>query len=83
VYPLSFFFPKSLGDQDAGVGLAVLEVKERLKKVIDQEDKSKPLSDQRIAEILNGQGVDISRRTVVKYREEMGIPNSRGRKNFT
>ncbi len=83
VYPLSFFFPKSLGDQETGVGLAVLEVKDRLKQVIDQEDKSKPLSDQRIAEILKGQGVDISRRTVVKYREEMGIPNSRGRKNFT
>lgn len=82
VYPLSFFFPKSIGDQESGAGKAVLEVKEKLKKVIDGENKEKPYSDDKIAQILNAQGVEISRRTVVKYREEMGIPNSRGRKNF-
>lgn len=82
IYPLSFFFPKGLGNQYASPHMTTLKVKEKLKEVIEQEDKEKPYSDKKITELLNAGGIDISRRTVVKYREEMNIPNSRGRKNF-
>lgn len=83
IFPLSYFFPKGMssatyGDED----IAVAEIKQKLKDIIDKENKSKPLSDQKIAEMLAEGGIDISRRTVVKYRESMGIPNSRSRKDF-
>ena len=50
--------------------------------MIQQENKQKPLSDQKIVEALVKQGVDISRRTVAKYREQLGIPGSSKRKRY-
>lgn len=82
VFPLSFFFQKSAGEQPDGRNMTAAEVKEMLKKLIDQEKKTKPYSDQNLAEMLKKEGMDISRRTVVKYREEMLIPNSRERKVY-
>jgi len=55
-------------------------VKERLKKIIEDEPGEKPYSDQFIAEALNSLGIKISRRTVRNYREELNIPNSSVRK---
>ncbi len=64
-----------------GVGkVASLSVKERLKEIIKTEDKSKPLSDQEIANILRQSNIDIARRTVAKYREVLGILPSNQRK---
>lgn len=57
-------------------------IKEQIKKMIDEEDKGKPLSDQEIVKQLEQNGVLISRRTVAKYREEIGIPSSSKRKRF-
>lgn len=82
VFPLSFFFQKSAGGQQDGGSMAAAKVKEMLKTLIDREEKEKPYSDQKLAEMLKEEGVDISRRTVVKYREEMMIPNSRERKIY-
>ncbi|MDD3369670.1 MAG: RNA polymerase factor sigma-54 [Lachnospiraceae bacterium] len=79
-YPLSFFFPKGLGEVDEG--MAVLEVKQQLSQIIKEEDKQKPYSDSKLTELLNDKGIDISRRTVAKYREELNIPNCRGRKTY-
>ena len=53
-----------------------------IKKLITAEDRSKPLSDNRIAQILDGQGINIARRTVAKYREAIGIPASSERKSL-
>ena len=50
--------------------------------MIDDEDRKKPLSDQKICNLINERGMNISRRTVAKYREEMGIKSSKGRKRF-
>ena len=50
--------------------------------MIDEEDKTTPLSDDQIAVNLKGEGIDISRRTVAKYRQQLNIPTARQRKQF-
>ncbi|EOU1739921.1 RNA polymerase factor sigma-54 [Clostridium perfringens] len=69
---------KSDGEED----VTVINIKKVLEEVIKEEDKSKPLSDQAISEILKEKGMAISRRTVAKYREELGIKSSSKRKRF-
>ncbi|RFU66996.1 RNA polymerase sigma-54 factor [Peribacillus saganii] len=63
--------------------ISVLQAKKELQSVIDNEDKTKPLSDQDISEILKGRcGIVLSRRTVAKYRDQLGIPSSSKRKRY-
>ena len=62
--------------------IAVVKIKNRIKELIDNEDKKKPLSDQYISDILNKENIAISRRTVAKYREEIGIQSSTKRKRL-
>ncbi|XZI56189.1 RNA polymerase factor sigma-54 [Clostridium perfringens] len=69
---------KSDGEDD----VTVINIKKALEEVIKEEDKRKPLSDQAISEILKEKGMAISRRTVAKYREELGIKSSSKRKRF-
>ncbi|MDM0796898.1 RNA polymerase factor sigma-54 [Clostridium perfringens] len=69
---------KSHGEED----VTVINIKKALEEVIKKEDKRKPLSDQAISEILKEKGMVISRRTVAKYREELGIKSSSKRKRF-
>jgi len=57
-------------------------VRNRLKALIDAEDKSRPLSDEHLVERFKAEGIDVARRTVAKYREELGIPSSRRRRQF-
>ena len=76
VYELRYFFSEGIPTSD-GVNVSNKEVKRVLKKIIDDEDPKKPLSDQAIMKMLRDQGFDIARRTVAKYRESMGIPVSR------
>lgn len=80
VYPLRRFFTSKLKRVDGGCASSDY-VKKRIKSIIESENPKKPLSDQAIADILRGEGIWIARRTVAKYREEMGIPSSgrRGR----
>ena len=54
----------------------------RIKEIIDAEDKSKPLSDEALAAALKEKGIEIARRTVVKYRQQLDIPPARRRKVF-
>ncbi|MDU4472961.1 MAG: RNA polymerase factor sigma-54, partial [Clostridium perfringens] len=70
---------KSNGEED----VTVINIKKALEEVIKKEDKRKPLSDQAISEILKEKGMVISRRTVAKYREELGIKSSSKRKRFS
>ncbi len=53
-----------------------------IEEIINKENKKKPLSDAKITEMLNEKGIDISRRTVAKYRENIGIPKSSMRKVY-
>lgn len=62
--------------------IAVSNVKIEIKELINNENKSKPFSDQAICEYLNNKGIEISRRTIAKYREEIGIKSSSKRKRF-
>jgi RNA polymerase sigma-54 factor len=68
IYPFKYFFRKSLSGESTD------NIKEKIRQIIESEDKKKPLSDSKIAEILKKEGIKIARRTVAKYREEMGIP---------
>ena len=81
VYPLAAFFSTALatGGTDA---VSADSVKQRLRALIEREDKTKPLSDRELTELLQGEGVRISRRTVAKYREGMGIAGAAGRKRY-
>lgn len=74
VYPLSFLFSRSFGGSDASSEQA----KVLLRRLVDGE--TRPLSDQKLSEALGQQGIAISRRTVAKYREELGIPSAAQRK---
>jgi len=64
-----------------GENVSTVHVKEKIKKIIGVEDPKKPLSDQKIAKILSQDGIQITRRTVAKYRDQMRIPGSRERKS--
>lgn len=84
VYPMSYFFSRRVGGT-AGEADALSSpdgAKALLKKLIGDEDKKKPLSDQRLCEVMAKQGCAISRRTVAKYRDELGIPSTTGRKLY-
>lgn len=81
IYPLSFFFARSVS-QSGDDNVAVHHIKEELRRIISEEDKKHPLSDDKIASLLKERGMPISRRTVVKYRESMQIPNYRGRREY-
>ncbi|WP_040210360.1 RNA polymerase factor sigma-54 [Clostridium polynesiense] len=69
---------KSMSNED----VATSNIKKKIKELIDEEEKSKPLSDQALCDILNAMQFEISRRTVAKYREELGIKSSSKRKRF-
>lgn len=66
----------------SGEDISTNLIKKKIKELVDNEDKTKPLSDQQICDIINKQDMNISRRTVAKYREEIGIKSSKGRKRF-
>lgn len=79
VFPLKYFFHKSLSG-DFGEEISSLRVKEKIKKLVEQEDKRNPLSDIEIEEILAKENFKIARRTVAKYRKQLQISPSHIRK---
>ena len=83
VYPLSYFFSRSLGSarvKAMGEAVSPDSAKTLLKKLIAEEDKRKPLSDQKLCELMAREGCELSRRTVAKYRDELNIPSTAGRR---
>lgn len=81
VFELKFFFSSSIRS-DSGEDVSAKRVKDRVNELVEREDKKRPLSDQKIVEQLKGEGLIIARRTVAKYREQMGILSARYRKKF-
>ena len=81
VIPLKYFFSEGIAT-DTGEDVSSREVKAILKEFIDNENKSKPLSDDKLEKMLNQRGYTIARRTVAKYREQLDIPVARLRKQF-
>lgn len=76
IYELKYFFTSAIASSAGGDALSAEAVRFKIKKLIDEEPPNKVLSDDRIVEILRGEGVDIARRTIAKYREAMKIPSS-------
>ncbi|MNY56098.1 RNA polymerase sigma-54 factor [compost metagenome] len=81
LFELKYFFTSALAAAN-GETTSSESAKKRIRQVIDEEDKRKPLADQTIAEMLAKEGLEISRRTVAKYREEMRCLPSAKRKRF-
>jgi len=79
VYELKYFFDGGLST-DEGEDISTKTVKEKIAKMVAEEDPRDPLSDQKIAEILRGEGIDIARRTVAKYRDQLKISPARYRR---
>ncbi|HSD65897.1 MAG TPA: RNA polymerase sigma-54 factor, partial [Vicinamibacteria bacterium] len=79
VYEMRFFFHSGI-TSTMGEAISSVTIKDRIKKMIEEEDASRPLSDSRIAEVLGAEGLPLARRTVAKYREELRIPPSNLRK---
>lgn len=75
-YPLRYFFSRAIGDQ----GPSQQAVKQRLLNLVKNEDPKHPLSDQRLCTLLSEEGIQLARRTVAKYRLELGIGSSTARK---
>ena len=78
---LKFFFSEAM-QTDSGEEVSTREVKQILKECIDAEDSAKPLTDDRLSEILKDRGYIIARRTIAKYREQMGTPVARLRRKI-
>lgn len=76
-YPLRYFFSHAVGQ----AGPSQQAVKRRLLELVRQEDPHHPLSDQALVDLLAGEGIRLARRTVAKYRIELGVPSSTGRKD--
>jgi RNA polymerase sigma-54 factor len=79
VFELRFFFSEAAGGPE-GAGTPLMLLKRKVKKLIDEEDPKKPLTDDFIASVLQSQGIQVTRRTVAKYREDMRIPSTHQRR---
>ncbi len=80
LFPLKFFFSSGLSGM-GGTDHSSHSIKTYIKEMVEEEDSARPLSDQRLVELLRERDIKISRRTVAKYREELSIPASYKRKN--
>jgi len=81
VFPLKYFFTEAM-QTDKGQEVSVLEIKNILQESIDNEDKDNPLTDEELCDILAKKGYVIARRTIAKYRDQLGIPVARLRREI-
>jgi len=81
VFELKYFFNERIENED-GEEISTRRIKNRIKEIIEEEDPKKPLSDEKISSILKKEGFPIARRTVAKYREQLGIPVARLRRGI-
>ena len=88
VYPMNFFFSRSVAVQESSSSesgtqsVTAADIKRVLREILEEENKKKPYSDRLLGEKLAERGISISRRTVAKYREEEGIADASGRKEY-
>lgn len=81
IHELKYFFSEGLST-DSGEEVSNKHIRERLKEIIEAENKKAPYSDDKLAELLNAEGIHIARRTVAKYREQLKLPVARLRKQM-
>lgn len=82
IYEFKYFFSSHVGTRDGGE-CSSIAIRAMIKKLVNEENPQKPLSDSKMAQLLSKEGVQVARRTVAKYREAMSIPSSTDRKRFT
>ena len=80
VFEMRFFFHSGISSNRGGDNVSSLTVKQKIRRIIEAEDTAKPLSDSAIVKTLKAEGLQIARRTVAKYREELKIPSSSQRR---
>jgi RNA polymerase sigma-54 factor len=81
VFPMKYFFSDKVTNSQ-GTDVSTREIKQKLREVIEQEDKNNPITDDQLVEIMHQAGYPIARRTVAKYREQMEIPVARMRRQL-
>ncbi|MGM9786710.1 MAG: RNA polymerase factor sigma-54 [Candidatus Cryptobacteroides sp.] len=81
IYSLKYFFSEGLENQD-GEEVSTRELKKALQECVDTEDKRKPLTDDELVERMTAKGYKVARRTIAKYRDQLGIPKARLRKEL-
>ncbi|MBI5417923.1 RNA polymerase factor sigma-54 [Candidatus Poribacteria bacterium] len=81
IFELKYFFVRGM-ENIFGEDISTARIKDKIRTIVENENKSKPISDQKIVEVLKQEGLNIARRTVTKYREEMNILASSKRKSF-
>lgn len=81
IFPLKFFFSDKITNSQ-GTDVSTREIKQKLREVIEQEDKANPITDDQLVDIMHEAGYPIARRTVAKYREQMEIPVARMRRQL-
>ena len=81
VFELKYFFDSRVSTDD-GEDVSARSVKDKITRMVSDEDKSKPLSDKQIADRLGEGGLKIARRTIAKYRDQLSIPSQRYRKEI-
>jgi RNA polymerase sigma-54 factor len=79
VYEMKYFFHSGISSS-LGENVSSVTIKQRIRKIIEAEDQRRPLSDSKIMQILQKEGLALARRTIAKYREELKIPTSNQRK---
>jgi len=82
IFPLRRLFAGGLSTADGGEDVANDAVRSKIREIVDKEDKKTPLSDDAIVEMLKTEGIQVARRTIAKYRDLLGIPNSRTRRQW-
>lgn len=81
IFPLKYFFSEGLENQD-GDEVSTRELKKVLQECVDAEDKHKPLTDDQLVDVMTQKGYKVARRTIAKYRDQLGIPKARLRKQL-
>lgn len=79
IFPLKYFFSEGMENKN-GEEVSTRELKKVLQEVVDAEDKKKPLTDEQLVEELSNRGYKVARRTIAKYRDQLGIPLARMRR---
>lgn len=82
IFELKYFFTEALGQNSDGSDISTVKIKTRLKELIEGENTKKPLSDQKLSELLTRENLKIARRTVAKYREQLKILPARLRQKY-
>ncbi len=81
IFPLKYFFSEGLENKD-GEEVSTRELKKVLQECVENEDKHKPLTDDQLVTLMNEKGYKVARRTIAKYRDQLGIPRARMRKEL-